>query len=120
MPDAGLFWSLPARVGAAQARQLMLFGDEVDGADAVAMGLADHRAQSGSALPLALALAQRVVHGPGLAYARIKAGLRQPAMSVDQALSFQIEHAPPLFASEDFREGAAAFFEKRKPVFRGR
>ena len=120
MPDAGLFWSLPARVGSARARQLMLFGEEVGGAEALAMGLADHRVESGSALPAAQALAQRIAQGPARAYARIKAGLRQAPMPLEQALAYQIEHAPPLFASEDFQEGAKAFFEKRKPVFRGR
>lgn len=120
MPDAGLFWSLPARVGTARARQLMLFGEEFGAADALAFGLADQRAETGSALPLAQLLAQRLARGPGRAYARIKAGLAQAPMSLEQALAYQIEHAPPLFASADFQEGARAFFEKRKPVFGGR
>lgn len=120
MPDAGLFWSLPTRVGTAKARQLMLFGEELGGKDAVAIGLADQWVESGSAVPAAHALAHRIVEGPGRAYSRIKAGLRDGPMTVEQALSYQIEHAPPLFASDDFREGAAAFFEKRRPVFRGR
>ncbi|MCB2071775.1 MAG: enoyl-CoA hydratase/isomerase family protein, partial [Ottowia sp.] len=44
MPDAALFWSLPARVGVAQARKLMLWATEVKGAEAAAMGLADEHA----------------------------------------------------------------------------
>jgi 2-(1,2-epoxy-1,2-dihydrophenyl)acetyl-CoA isomerase len=38
-------------------------------------------------------------------------------MSLEDALAYQLESAPGLFAGADFREGAAAFFEKRKPVF---
>ena len=120
MPDAALFWSLPARVGVAQARRLMLFANEIDGAQAEAMGLADQYVAEGSALPAAQQLAQRLSHGPTRAYGRIKAGLRAAPMSVDAALAFQLDNAPGLFASQDFREGANAFFEKRKPVFQGR
>lgn len=120
MPDAGLFWSLPARVGVSKARQLMLFADEVGAAEAAALGLADQFVDDGSALPAAHALAQRLIQGPGRAHARIKAGLRVATGSMEEALAFQLEHAPPLFASDDFKEGAAAFFEKRKPAFRGR
>ena len=120
MPDAALFWSLPARVGTARARQMMLFADEVGAAQALAIGLADEYVPQGSALPAARAMAQRITQGPARSYGRIKAGLRNAPMSLEAALSFQLDNAPGLFASEDFREGAAAFFEKRKPVFTGR
>ena len=117
MPDAALFWSLPARVGVAHARRLMLFAKEVRGAEALAMGLADEYVADGPALPVAVALATQLAQGPAQAYGRIKAGLRQSPMSLEQALDFQLDNAPGLFASADFKEGAAAFFEKRKPNF---
>ncbi len=120
MPDAALFWSLPARVGTARARQMMLFADEVGAAQALALGLADEHVAEGSALPAAQAMALRLTQGPTRSYGRIKAGLRNAPMSLEAALSFQLDNAPGLFASADFREGAAAFFEKRKPVFTGR
>lgn len=120
MPDAGLFWSLPSRLGAAGARRMMLLGKEVRGAEALAMGLVDDFVSEGSALPAALALAGRFAQGPTRAYGRIKAGLRQAPMSLELALQFQLDNGPGLFASEDFKEGAKAFLEKRKPVFKGR
>lgn len=117
MPDAALFWSLPARVGVTRARRLMLWAPEVKGAEAAAMGLADEHVADGSALPLAQELAERIARGPVRALGRIKAGLRQAPMSIEQALSFQLDNAPGLFDSADFKEGAAAFFEKRRPHF---
>jgi enoyl-CoA hydratase/carnithine racemase len=120
MPDAALFWSLPARVGTAQARRLMLMAREVRGEEALAMGLADEYAAEGDALQAARALARALAQGPTRAYGRIKAGLRRTPMSLEQALAFQLDNGPGLFASKDFKEGAAAFFEKRRPVFQGR
>lgn len=120
MPDAALFWSLPARVGLPRARRMMVFAEELDAAGALACGLADEQVADGSALPAALRMAQRLAQGPTRAYARIKTGLRQGPMPLEQALDFQLDNAPALFASEDFREGAAAFLDKRTPVFRGR
>ncbi|WP_295522065.1 enoyl-CoA hydratase-related protein [uncultured Pseudacidovorax sp.] len=117
MPDAALFWSLPARVGRTRARQMMLLADEIDAPEAVAMGLADRMAAGESALPDALALAERLARGPAQAQACIKLGLREAPMGLDEALEFQLTHAPTLFAGDDFREGARAFFEKRAPVF---
>ena len=117
MPDAALFWSLPARVGTAQARRLMLLAREVRGAEALAMGLADEHVTDGDALPAAQMLARQLAQGPSRAFSRIKAGLRQSPMNLEQALAFQLDNAPGLFSSTDFKEGAAAFFENRKPVF---
>jgi 2-(1,2-epoxy-1,2-dihydrophenyl)acetyl-CoA isomerase len=95
----------------------MLFAKEVRGAEALAIGLADEFVADGPALPAAVALAAQLARGPAQAYGRVKAGLRQSPMSLEQALGFQLDNAPSLFASADFKEGAAAFFEKRKPVF---
>ncbi len=117
MPDAALFWSLPARVGVTQARRLMLWATEVKGQEAVSIGLADDHVADGSALPRAQELALRIARGPARAFGRIKAGLRQSPMSLEQALGFQMDNAPGLFASDDFQEGATAFFEKRSPRF---
>jgi 2-(1,2-epoxy-1,2-dihydrophenyl)acetyl-CoA isomerase len=120
MPDAALFWSLPWRVGPARARQLMMFGDEIGGAEAVEIGLADRLVAPGQALAEAHRLARRLADGPPLSIRRIKTSIQRAPMDLEAALQLQLDNAPSLFASEDFREGARAFLEKRKPVFKGR
>lgn len=118
MPDAALFWSLPARVGTARSRQMMLWATELDAHEALACGLADELAAD-NAFAHAIKLAQRVAKGPQRAYGRIKAGLRRAPLTLEQALDFQLDNAPGVFDSNDFREGASAFLGKRRPNFGG-
>jgi enoyl-CoA hydratase/carnithine racemase len=119
-PDAALFWSLPWRVGPARARQFMMLGEEIGGEEAVQIGLADRIAEPRAALDEARRLAKRLADGPQLAIRRIKSAIRQAPMDLEAALQLQLDNAPQLFASADFREGASAFLEKRKPHFTGR
>ena len=120
LPDFGLLWSLPFRVGPAKARQMMLLGEEVDATEALRLGLADKLVAKGEALAEAQRLAQRLANGPPLAIRRIKAATRYAPMDIERALQITLDNCPQLFASEDFHEGARSFLEKRKPVFRGR
>ncbi|HUK09603.1 MAG TPA: enoyl-CoA hydratase-related protein [Stellaceae bacterium] len=120
IPDYGLFWSLPFRVGPAKARQMMMLGEEIDAAEALRLGLADKLVAKGEALAEARKIAQRLASGPPLAIRRIKSLTRYAPMDFERALQVQLDNAPQIFSSEDFHEGARAFLEKRKPVFRGR
>lgn len=118
-PDAGMFWSVPRRMGRAAAKRLLLTGDEINQPTALAQGLADYPASDGGALKVAQKLAQKLVSGPPLAQATVKQFFAQDMTGMDAVLDWERDTAIDNFLTDDFAEGAAAFLEKRRPSFRG-
>lgn len=118
--DMGIFASLPARVGAAQARQLMLLPRKLSGVRAFRLGLVDDVVPSGRALESAVADAARIARLPPLAVGAIKTALRQWTTDPLSVLDDEIDVAVRLFDTADFAEGVAAFHERRTPDFHGR
>ncbi len=119
--DFGGTWLLPRLVGLARARDLALTGRVVGASEALEIGLVSSVVAVGALDETVGSLAEELAKGAPLAQAIIKRALdRSSSMSFEQALAFE-EHAQAiLLASEDLAEGAAAFVEKRDPVFKGR
>jgi enoyl-CoA hydratase len=108
---------LPRAVPDRVARELALTGDPIDAERAYALGLVNRVTEPGEALTGALALARAIASNGPLALAATKRILDAvPAAEWAR----QQELAAPVFASEDAREGAVAFAEKRPPVWRSR
>lgn len=112
---------LPRRIPANVAMEMLLTGDPLDARRAAAVGLVNRLTPEGGALDGALALAATVAANGPLALAATKAVVRGSAdWTTAEGWAHQAELIGPVFASEDAREGATAFAEKRPPVWRGR
>ncbi len=116
--DMGTFASLPARVGIARARQMLMMPTPIDAPTALDIGLVDALAEPGTALAAALADAERLAAGPTRAYGVIKTMLTAgSALGPFELLDLEAKHQSQLFDSDDFAEGIAAFRAKRRPQF---
>jgi len=111
---------LPRRIPFAAAMELLLTGEQVTAARAAELGLVNRLVPDGAALDGALALAEVIAANGPLAVAVTKQIARAQAdWTVAEGWQRQEELYKPVFDSADAREGAAAFAEKRAPVWRG-
>ena len=117
---AGGLLRLPKRLPYHIAMECILTGDMLSAERAHAHGLVNRLTEPGLALDVALQLAQAVAANGPLALIASKR-VAQESADWPQAEMFERQAAitAPVFTSQDAREGAAAFAEKRKPVWKG-
>jgi 2-(1,2-epoxy-1,2-dihydrophenyl)acetyl-CoA isomerase len=121
IPDSGGSWHLPRLVGQARALGLALTAEPLPAEKAAEWGLiwkcVDDEALDGEIDAVAARLAQL----PPLGLAAIKQIIRTSGeRTLDQELDLQRDEMRRLGFTEDYREGVAAFLEKRPAVYRGR
>ena len=121
IPDSGGTWALPRLVGQARALGLALTGEPLPAEQAAEWGLI-WKAVDDDALDAEVdAIADKLASLPPLGLAEIKKMIRASwAHTLDQELMHQRNAMRHLGYTEDYREGVAAFLEKREPKFTGR
>jgi len=119
--SGGALLRLPRRIPYHVAMELALTGDPISAERGHELGLVNRLAEPGGALAAALELAAAITPNGPLALAATKRILAEaPGWPEDAAWERQQAIAGPVFASDDAREGAVAFAEKRPPVWRRR
>lgn len=120
IPDTGGTWFLPRLLGEARALGLALTGDKLPAEQAEAWGLIWRCVDDARLLETARTLARGFAAGPTRGYARTKQALRASwSNGLDAQLSLERDFMAELGRSRDYREGVAAFMEKRAPNFSG-
>jgi enoyl-CoA hydratase len=118
---AGALLRLPRRMPYGVAMELALTGDPILAERAYELGVVNRLAEPGGAVDAALELAAAIARNGPLALAATKRILEaQFDWSEEEFWTRQGEISDPVFGSEDAREGATAFAEKRDPVWKGR
>lgn len=121
IPDSGGTYTLPRLIGFQKASALMMLGDKVSAEEAERMGMIYKVLEDEQLEEESLILAHRLSEMPTLGLALTKAALNESAqndlndqLALEDRLQTQAGH------SQDYKEGTAAFLEKRKPQFSGK
>jgi 2-(1,2-epoxy-1,2-dihydrophenyl)acetyl-CoA isomerase len=120
-PDSASTWLLPRVVGLRRARELLILGRRLSGSEAFEWGMAHAAVDDDDVEDAAAELAARLASGPTVAIGLTKWLLNTghtkelPSHLADEAYAMELSSRSP-----DFREGLAAFAERREPSFEGR
>jgi 2-(1,2-epoxy-1,2-dihydrophenyl)acetyl-CoA isomerase len=120
--DYGGSFFLTHLVGTAKAREIYFLSDRVSAEECQRLGIAAQVVPAAELASATLALARRLADGPPAAYRYMKENLNRAATGggLLECLDLEATHHVHTGLTEDHKEAARAFVEKRQPVFRGR
>ncbi len=119
-PDCGGTFILPRLVGWKRAAEMLMTGDVIEARQAAEIGMINRVVADEELMNEALALASRLAAAPTAAIGRIKEMLDASGANTYDA-QLEVEHRAQIKSGQsvDFKEGVAAFMEKRPPKFTG-
>lgn len=121
MPDAGGTHWLPRQIGLARAMGAALFAESITARQAEAWGMIWQAVPDAEFLAVVQARAAQLANGPSLAYRALKQALRGSfEQDLAGALALEARLQGECGQSDDFREGVAAFLQKRPARFTGK
>ena len=120
--DYGGTFFLSHLVGAAKAKEIYYLSDRVQAEECRRLGLANFVVPADQLEAETLALARRLASGPPVAYRYMKENFNRAAMGADliECLDLEATHHVHAGLTEDHRNAAQAFVEKKQPAFAGR
>ncbi len=118
--DMGAAYLLPRIVGLGRAAELLFFGDLIDAAEALRIGLVNRVVPVGEVVPLARAWAEKLAAGPAFAHAMTKQMLEsEHGLTLAQAIEAEAQAQAICMAHPDFRTAYEANKDKRAPLYEG-
>lgn len=119
--DMGSTFMVPRLVGLRKAKELAFLGDRVYGPEAAEIGLVNRAVPDDELMDTACEWAARLAAGPTLAIGAIKLGMQRALHGTFRdALHWEAMMISLIAQTEDAAEGLMAFFQKRKPEFKGK
>ena len=119
--DFGGSYFLTQLVGTAKARELYFTAAKVEAEEALSLGMVNKVVDDADLRATTMALAESLAVGPRVAYRYMKRNMNAAlTLPLSQAMDMEALHHTLTGQTEDHREAAQAFVDKRPPVFKGR
>jgi 2-(1,2-epoxy-1,2-dihydrophenyl)acetyl-CoA isomerase len=119
--DYGGTWFLTQLVGSSKAKELYYFSERLSAGDAERLGIVNAIFAAADFDREVMARARRLAQGPSIAYRYMKENLNRAATGeLSDCMDLEVTHHVHTGLTEDHREAAQAFMDKREPRFHGR